>query len=85
MDKKSFLLYKDSLSVLNELTDEQAGQLFKAIAAYQLGAEVTLDFGLKMAFLPFKNQFIRDNITYIETCEKNRDNGKLGGTKEKPK
>ncbi len=32
---KSFIIHKDSLSVLNKLTDEQAGKLFKAIFNYQ--------------------------------------------------
>jgi len=32
--KASFVLYIDSLFILDELNDEQAGQLFKAIKAY---------------------------------------------------
>lgn len=36
MNKKSFLIYIDSLSILDELTDAQAGKLFKAIKAYHL-------------------------------------------------
>ena len=38
-DKKGFLLYVDSLGVLDELTDEQAGKLFKAIHKIQRGEE----------------------------------------------
>ena len=32
--RKSFILHKDSLDVLDDLSDEQAGQLFKAIKAF---------------------------------------------------
>lgn len=74
MNKKAFLIYKDSLAVLDELTDEQAGQLFKAIKAYHEGNELALDFGLRMAFIPFKSQFIRDEDKYKAISEKNKEN-----------
>jgi hypothetical protein len=74
MNKKAFLIYKDSLAVLDELSDEQAGQLFKAIKAYHEGQEPALDFGLRMAFIPFKNQFIRDEDKYKAISEKNKEN-----------
>lgn len=75
LDKKSFILFNDSLSVLDELTDEQAGKLFKAIRDFQIGKETELDFGLKMAFLPFKNQFIRDFEKYAALSESQRLKG----------
>ena len=81
--KKSFLVHIDSLNVLDELTDEQAGKLFKAIKDYQNGVDINLDFGMKMAFLPFKNQFIRDSEKYKVQCEINSKNGKLGGRPKK--
>ncbi len=74
MNKKAFLIYKDSLAVLDELNDEQAGQLFKAIKAYHEGEELALDFGLRMAFIPFKSQFIRDEEKYKAISEKNKEN-----------
>ncbi len=58
--KTGFILHLDSLAVLDELTNEQAGILFKAIRDYNLGKEPELDFAMKIAFLPFKNQFVRD-------------------------
>lgn len=82
-DKKSFILYKDSLVILEEMTNEQAGLLFKAINDYQNGLEPKLDFGLKMAFTPFKNQFIRDDDKWEEKAVVNRENGKLGGRPKK--
>lgn len=82
--KTGFILHFDSLNVLDELTDEQAGILFKAIRAYNLGEEPELDFAMKMAFLPFKNQFNRDALSYEKTCERNRSNGSKGGRPKKP-
>ena len=83
--KTGFILHLDSLAVLDELTNEQAGILFKAIRDYNLGKEPKLDFAMKMAFLPFKNQFIRDFEKYENTCERNKTNGSKGGRPKKPK
>ena len=70
--KKSFLLHIDSLDILDDLTNGQAGVLFKAIKAYQKNEEFDLDSIVKIAFSPFKNQFSRDNEKYDNLCEKNR-------------
>ena len=67
MKKTSFILHMDSLSVLDELTNEQSGILFKAIRTFVNGDEPELDFAMKMCFLPFRNQFVRD----LERYEKN--------------
>lgn len=83
MSKKSFILHIDSLSILDDLTDEQAGKLFRAIQSYQKGEEIELDQLTKIAFSPFKNQFVRDNIAYEETAERNRINGLKGGRPKK--
>jgi transposase len=81
--KTGFILHLDSLSVLDELTNEQAGILFKAIRDYNLGKEPELDFAMRMAFIPFKNQFERDLEKYNNTCERNRNNGSKGGRPKK--
>mgnify|MGYP006174362993 CR=1 FL=1 len=78
-NKKSFILHLDSLCILDDMTLEQKGILFDAIYKYQLGIEVDLDFGMKMAFSHFKNQFIRDNEKYIQFSKKQSENGKKGG------
>lgn len=78
-NKKSFLLHIDSLSVLDDLTDEQAGQLLKAISAYQQGEEISLNPIVRIAFSPFKNQFMRDDERYEKTCERRAKAGALGG------
>jgi len=80
--RKSFIIYKDSLSVLDELTNEQAGIIFKAIKDFQNGNNVELDFAMKMVFLPFKNQFIRDNENYKKKSEINTVNGSIGGKRK---
>jgi hypothetical protein len=82
--KTGFILHLDSLSVLDELTNEQAGILFKAIRDYNSGKEPELDFAMRMAFIPFKNQFERDLEKYNNTCERNRNNGSKGGRPKKP-
>lgn len=85
MDKKSFILHLDSLNILDEMSLEQKGILFDAIYKYQLGIEVELDFSMKMAFAPFKNQFIRDNEKYTEFTDRQRVNGSKGGRPKNPK
>jgi uncharacterized phage protein (TIGR02220 family) len=78
-NRKSFLLHIDSLDVLDDLTDEQAGQLFKIIKAYQRHEEINPEPFVKIAFSPFKNQFIRDDEKYVKTCEARAEAGALGG------
>jgi hypothetical protein len=79
-ERKSFILHKDSLEILDKLTDEQAGKLFKAIKFYQKTKKIpTLDFTLDLVFTPFLNQFIRDDEDYQRTCEARRIAGSKGG------
>jgi hypothetical protein len=82
MSKKSIILHLDSLEILNELNNEQKGILFEAIYQYNLGNEIELDFAMKIAFLPFKNQFKRDFDKYEKVCERNKNNGAKGGRPE---
>ncbi len=77
--KKSFLLHIDSLEILNDLSDDQAGKLFKAIYSHQIDGEISLDQITKMVFLPFRNQFERDNEKYVKTCERRAIAGSKGG------
>ncbi len=93
---KSFILHTDTLAVLDEMTDAQAGKLFKAIKEYQLsGAErceqdveadtdsPLKDFVIRIAFAPFRAQFERDAEKYEKKVEKNRENGSKGGRPKK--
>lgn len=78
-DRKSFLLHIDSLDILEDLTIEESGQLFNAIRLYQLGEEVPLKGVVKIAFSPFRNQFIRDIEKYELTCKRRAEAGSKGG------
>lgn len=76
----------DSLVVLDSLTDEQAGQLFKKIYDYNKPKEpnetqITQSVNqiIDLVFIPFKAQFDRDSAKYQAVCERNKKNGMMGG------
>ena len=77
--KKSFKLFIDSLDVLEELTDEQAGQLFRAIRAYEVDGIEILTGLMKAIFTPFKHNIDRAKAEYEAVCERNKANGLKGG------
>lgn len=72
-------MYVDSLDILKKLTDEQAGQLIKAIAKYHSGDDFELDPLLDIVITPFISQFKRDAEKYKKTCEKRALAGAKGG------
>lgn len=77
---KSFILHLDSLVILEKLSDEQAGKIFKSIYNYQKKGEIEkLDFALDLALTPFVNQFLRDDEKYKITCERRKEAGAKGG------
>ena len=82
MAKDSFIIHLDSLDILDEMTDEQAGKLVKAWKAFKKGEVMELDNDIKMAFIPFRNQFLRDDEKYNKIVARNRQNGSLGGRPE---
>lgn len=84
MDKVSFLMYLDYEEQFDLLTDEQLGQLIRAIVKYEKTGEITeLDSATKMAFSFIKAQLDRDREKYNNKCEKNRANGAKGGRPRK--
>ncbi len=82
--KKSFLLYLDTLEILNKLTDEQAGKLLKAFLAYHSGQDLNLDPMLDLVFFSFQAQFERDGVKYNNIVERNKSNGSKGGRPKNP-
>lgn len=84
-ERKGFVVYGDLADTLSELSDEEAGVLFKAMMAYFTGGdEPDLPRELRFAFIPVRQQMDRDREKYERKCEKNRENGRLGGRPKKP-
>lgn len=77
--RKSFVLHIDVLQVLDDLDNEQAGLLFKAIYANRIGEDITMDAITKIALSPFKAQFARDDEKYQNIVQRNKNNGSKGG------
>lgn len=83
-NKKGILLYIDQLAVLNKMTDEQAGRLFKTIYFYSIGDEEQLNEStsdpiIGLLFETFKGSLERNEKLYQKKCEKRREAGRLGG------
>lgn len=72
-ERPGFMLYFDTGPALSRLTDEEAGQLFKAMLAYaQFGQIPALDGMADFAFELIRPRLDRDAETYRERCETNR-------------
>ena len=84
--KKSFVLYHDYQQHFQLLTDEQLGQLIRAIFAYEATGKLPelKDAALKMCFSFVKNQLDRDREAYEARCQANRENGVRGGRPKNP-
>ena len=76
MAKNSFILYHDQKEIIDELDDEQAGKLFKAIYEYNVNKKITLKGALKIIFLPFKTAFDRNDNKWEDVIEKRSKAGK---------
>lgn len=78
MAKNSFILYHDQKEVIDELDDEQAGKLIKAIYEYNVNKRLTLTGALKLVFIPFKNSFDRNDDKWDDIVKKRSEAGKKG-------
>lgn len=86
--KDNFLLKMSHKVVFEELSNEDAGKLIKAIFEYVDTKQIILDSYLKILFLTIKSEIDKNEEKYKLVCEKNRNNGKLGGrpkTQKNPK
>lgn len=80
MEKRSFLMYLEYEDQLSDLTDEELGQLMRAIFKYERdGMEPKFNGLLKMAFSFIKGNLNRDKQKYDKRCETSAINGKKGG------
>lgn len=77
--KKSIIIYADCIAILEDLTYEQAGRLFKAILSYvndEPVTEIEDDPAVKIAYKVLKTQIDRDTVKYEEICKKRSEYGK---------
>lgn len=83
---KGFFTYFHMSEMLEVLTDNQAGRLYKALLRYGDNGELT-DFSddqpLMMAFIMMRKEIDINVEKYNKTCERNRENGKKGGRPKK--
>jgi hypothetical protein len=76
-DKKSFLLYCDLIHTVEQLTDEQAGDLLKHILRYVNDKEPqTENVITRIAFEPIKQSLKRDLQKYEDIRKRNQDNAR---------
>lgn len=81
-NKKSFILYSDTLSMVEKLPNEKAGELFKMILEYVNDKQPqTDDLLLQIAFEPIKLQLKRDLRHWEETIISKSLSGRLGNLK----
>ena len=86
MTRKSFLVYFDWEAPLQELNNEELGELFRAMFIYAKYGEL-IDFehrSLKLVFGFIKSAVDRDREAYKERCKRNAENAK-GGKKKAEK
>ena len=78
--KSSFLIYFDYREHLDLLTDEECGQLLRALLNYgEYGELPELVGAPRMAFSFIKAQMDRDAAKYAKRCARNAENGAKGG------
>ena len=75
-EQKGFIVYGDMKAVVDELLDEDVGELFRGMLTYFVdGTEPEFSKEiLKFVFIPIKQQMNRDSSKYVKICEKNREN-----------
>ena len=80
MGEKYFIIYKSFYAPVKNLSDVDAGKLFKAIFDFQINrVEFFSDEKVKLAFSFFKTQFDIDNEKYEKKVKRNQENGQKGG------
>lgn len=77
---KGFFMYLDNAEDIFELTDNQAGKLFKMIFSHELGIEtVEHDPIINAVFRPIRRKLDSGREKYVEKVSKNRINASKGG------
>lgn len=85
-EKKSFVLYTEYEENLEELPNEELGQLFRAIFRYvNRGVVLELPPSCKMAFSFIRKDLDRNQAKYEETCRRRAEAGKKSGEARRAK
>lgn len=72
---KGFFLYFDQCEPLDELSDEQCGQLMRAMLAKFQGKDFEFtDPTVRVVFRFFEKSFLQEQEKYKQICEKRREN-----------
>lgn len=77
--KNSFILYQDQRDIFESLPEKECKELILSIFDYQTVKDNELSPIVKIAFITFKNQLIRDDLKWQETREKRVKAGRIGG------
>ena len=72
MAKNSFLLYYNQNEIFNELTDEEAGKLIKAVFDYEINGSVSKDKFTRALMIPIKQVLDKNKEEYEIICERNK-------------
>lgn len=79
-DKKSFVFYDSWLPLFEEMDDQDAGKLIKAVCAYRHDPDAKPDNGyIGAMFQMIRKTIDADTEKYMEVCEKRAAYGKTGG------
>lgn len=78
--QNSFVLYTDYIQHISLLSDQEAGQLFKALFSFvSEGTAPDFSGALMMCFSFISSQIQRDKAKYSDICEKRAAAGSKGG------
>lgn len=76
--KNSFVLYYDLDEVFKLLLDEEAGQLIKAVFAFEVHGEVTEfdDRMMQSTYRRITDSLMRNKVKYEKTCRKKSESAR---------
>ena len=77
-NKNGFLLYADQKEILDELSNEQVGELFKTIFAYVNDLNPKIREDIKFPFLAFKSRLRFDLKKWEKISQVRSEAGKKG-------
>ena len=77
---KGIIIYQSHFELINQLSNEQAGELIKAIGLFGLGKEPTITDSLVLGiWMSIRRDFVIQAENYQKKVMTNRKNGEKGG------